>query len=180
MEETMENKSVNDRFELLEKEITEGVRKIDIIQDNFRKLREEINGINPEVIQKKSNEELVFELIRDDMKHWYNIDNYEPTFLDLKCTFDKVKIDVCKQWLFLVTMKGVHKLIEGDRKYNKKENNYVIEFFSTHVRYDICRFTNRKTYPSFFYFSSTGNANIAYDILSTFFDVNILDWWHKA
>jgi hypothetical protein len=128
----------------------------------------------------KSTEEQVFELIKDEDRTMIN-----NLFDD---TFDSFKRLIChegvyvipKTMLFLAIMKGVHELIQGDREYKNREDNCFIIYNTDFKGYTIVSGSTIKYHPSFFYFSSTENAEKARDILSSFFKVNILDWWYKS
>jgi hypothetical protein len=132
---------------------------------------------------KKSNEELVFELIKDDLIFFKE----EITTLTiLKANVINSLNNIYRKLLFTIIMKGVHELIEG----NNTEKNLFISYDELDKKYVITIVNGEifipTTNPSFFYFSTHKNAEKARDILSNFFEdengesTNLLDWWYKS
>jgi hypothetical protein len=128
----------------------------------------------------KSNEELVFELIKYDVGFLEGICCYEDSIQSFEKVIKEYNLnDYLKHCIFLAIMKGAHELIEGDREFESMKENVCILFSQTREIYEFQSYQNYKYLPSFFYFSSTENAEKARDILSDFFGVNLLDWWYK-
>lgn len=170
------NKSLGERFNVIEKEIIDGLKKLDIVQDNFRKLKEDVIK-NHVVIVEKSNEKLVFELIRADFQMCYP--KYKIEYQDFKNSIVCEINEMNKIQLFTIIMKGVQELLEGDNEFKSQKQNCYINYSTENEKYFIDYDFNHKRYPNLFYFSSTENTKKAINILSNFFEENLLNWWYK-
>lgn len=175
----MKNKTLGNVFNIIDEQIKSGMESLGDAQVALKTMKDIVELKEKNNQPEKSNEELIYELLKDDLKDWYHTeeDNYIPKMKDFKNTVDTVKNKLCKSQFFVIVLKGAHELIEGDKK---NRNKWYIEFDTPKQNYDVSYDDYKINFPSFFYFSSTENAEKARGILSKFFGVNLLDWWYKS
>jgi hypothetical protein len=176
------NKSLGQMFTNLENQIEQGLKLYNDISNQFEELKEEVKSRKISVVREpvKSNEELVFDLIKDELEDFtnfgntHNIDNLNI----FEAFINNLNSKTLKIFLFLIIMKGVHQLIENTEEDIYRE--WCIQWDKEKEEYGVFDEDIYIMFPSFFYFSTTENVKKARDILSNFFGVCILDWWYKG
>jgi hypothetical protein len=180
------NKAIETKLETIEIQIQAGLRLYESLISECDELKEEVKNRKISVVSEpvKSDEELVFELIKNDLSdiqsncelgNWKYLIEVTP----------KDSHSFYKKCLFLAIMKGVNQLIEESHEKNFfiSYTNYQERYIPTIVKGSI---TIPLIYPSFFYFSSKEKTEKAINILSNFFPdkdgkgTNLLDWFYKG